>query len=165
MLPGVLPKSGSKACELKLMTDVDRDLGPSPMGERFVVALRQVALLTVALIVAGLVTERLQPEGAVDRGIASTAFLWAILVWAVVLLVNAVAFDTSQISALEGRPLYCGLAAGAILFIFGLIGYEGGTFGSRVVYLFANAMGAVMFWWGLCGLGELAVRRLRGTSS
>lgn len=131
------------------------------LSARGAIALRQVGLLALALFVAGRVTERLRPIEAVDRGIASTPFLWAIVVWAVVLLVNAAAFDSSQVSTLEGTPLYCGLIAGAAIFIFGLVDFDVGAFGRRAIYLFANAMGAVMFWWGICSLGALVARAVR----
>lgn len=130
--------------------------------QRSLLALRQTGVLAVALVVAGLVTERLRPVEAVDRGIASTPFFWAIVVWAVVLLINAVVFDASQISVLEGSPLYGGLIAGGVMFVFGLVGFDAGDFGRRVIYLFANAMGAVMFWWGICSLGVLVARAVRG---
>ena len=31
----------------------------------------------------------------------------------------------------------------------------------RFVFVLANGVGAVLFWWGLIGLGYLIVRRLR----
>jgi hypothetical protein len=129
-------------------------------GERVVYALRQAALLAVALLVAGLVTQRLRPPEALDRGFVSTPFLWAIVLWLVVLLINAVAFHESEMRTLERVPLLAALAIGAVVFISGLIGFGDGAVSRRVIYLFANSVGAIMFWWALISVGVLVVRRL-----
>ncbi len=126
-------------------------------------ALRQGALIALALLVGGLVTERLRPDEALDRGIVATPFLWAIVVWCVVLAVNELAFDDSQMRSLERTPLIAASAIGAIVLLIGLISYDQGAFGRRLVYLLANSLGAVMFWWAIISLGSLVVRRLNPT--
>lgn len=129
-----------------------------PVNERIVFALRQAAFLAVALLVAGLVTERLRPAETLDRGIASTPYLWAVVFWLVVLLVNALAFESSQTRLLEGTPLLAATAIGAFLFVTGLVSLDAGAFGRRFVYLFATSLGAVMFWWAAISLGYLVGR-------
>ena len=143
------------------MTDTTSEAATvTPVNERIVFALRQAALLAVALLVAGFVTERLRPEEALDRGIASTPYLWAIVVWLIVLLVNALAFDSSQTRAIERIPLYIATVIGAVIFLTGLVSLDAGAFGRRFVYLFATSLGAIMFWWAVCSLGYLLTRRI-----
>ena len=137
------------------------DAAPSEIGERVTFALRQSGLLGLALLVAGQVTVRLRPDETVDRGFVDTPFLWAIVVWLAVLLFHAFAFERSQMRELEGRPLMASLAIGAMVAAIGLASLDGGSAGRRFVYVLANSVGAVMFWWGLIGLGFLVVRRIR----
>ncbi len=128
------------------------------MGDRVVFALRQAALLGVALLVAGLVTERLRPDAVLDRGMASTPFLLAILVWVAVLLLHAITFEESQMRSLEQTPLYVAAIIGAFIFVTGMISLDGGSAGRRFVYVFANSVGALMFWWGALSMGYLLTR-------
>lgn len=116
--------------------------------------------MTVALLVGGLVTQRLQPDQVLDRDFVATPFLWAIVLWCAVLAFNALAFERSQMRSLERAPLLAAAGIGALVFVVGLIGYDDGSFGRRVVYLFSNSLGAVMFWWAVIGLGVLVTRRL-----
>lgn len=131
------------------------------VATRLIFALRQAALLGVALLVAGLVTERLRPDESLDRGIASTPFLWAIVLWAIVLLFSAIAFDEPQTHQLEGTPLYGAAGIGAVVFLTGLVALDDGSFGRRLVYLFATSLGAIMFWWAVISLVFLLAHRLR----
>ena len=124
-------------------------------------ALRQASLLGVALLVAGLVTERLRPDQALDRDIASAPFLWAIVVWLGVLLFGALAFDQPPTRLLEGKPLVGAAIIGAVVFVVGLVSLDDGSFGRRLVYVLANSLGAVMFWWAVLAFGYLLVERLR----
>lgn len=116
--------------------------------------------MAVALLVGGVVTERLQPEQVLDRDFVATPFLWAIVVWCVVLGFNALAFERSQMRSLERVPLFVAVGIGALVFVIGLIGYDGGSLGRRIAYLFSNSLGAVMFWWAVIGFGALLARRL-----
>lgn len=142
------------------MTDTRSPTTSGPSSEAVLRALRQAGLMAVALLVGGMVTERLRPEDALDRGIASTPFLWAIVVWAVVLVLDVVAFEESQMPSLERMPLYASVGIGALTFVVGLVSYDAGSFGRRVVYLFANSLGAAVFWWAVIGLAVLSARRL-----
>lgn len=142
------------------MTDA-RPVRPRTRSQEDIVfAVRQGALMAVALLVGSLVTDRLRPEETLDRGITAAPFLWAIVVWIVVLIVNLVAFDESQMRSLERTPLYTAVGIGALTFLIGLVSYDAGSFGRRLVYLFANTLGAVVFWWGIISLGVLIARRL-----
>lgn len=123
-------------------------------------ALRQAALMAVALVMGGLVTERLRPDEAIDRGFTATPFLWAIVVWVVVLVFDLVAFDESQMRSLERTPLFAAVGIGVVVLLVGLVSYDAGSFGRRIVYLFATSLGAVMFWWGIISLAVLLTRRL-----
>lgn len=134
----------------------DADASSTPASERVQFALRQVGLVTLALVVAGSVAERLRPDTIADRGFASTIYWWAIVVWIVVLLVNATAFERSQMKVLEGPPLIAAVAIGVLSLVTGLIRLEVGAF----VYLLATALGTIMFWWGLLGLALLLIRRV-----
>jgi len=141
------------------------DVGDAParartLNQRLLQALRQAGLVAIALLIAGLVTERLRPDELLDRGIASTTFLWAIVAWLGVLLFNAIAFERPQIGVLEGKPLIGALTIGALVFIVGLVSLQEGSFGRRVIYLFANSLGAVMFWWALLSMTALAMLRM-----
>jgi predicted neutral ceramidase superfamily lipid hydrolase len=141
------------------MTDTEQATSaPAPMGDRIVFGLRQAALLGVALLIAGLVTERLRPDAVLDRGLASTPFLVAIVVWFVVLLLHAVAFDQSQMRSLEAKPLYAAAFIGAFVFLTGVISLDSGQAGRRFIYVFANSVGAIMFWWGVISMGYLLTR-------
>ncbi len=142
------------------MTDTHSRQTLGATGDRLLFAMRQAALMAFALLVAGLVTERLRPDETLDRGIVSTPFLWAIVVWLVVLVFNAVAFEQTQMRALENLPLYAAATIGALVFLIGLAGYDAGSFGHRLVYVFANSVGAVMFWWAIISLGFLVTHRL-----
>ena len=130
------------------------------LTERLTLGLRQGALMAVALLIAGQLAERLRPPAALDRGIIDTPFLWAIVVWAIALLFHAVAFERSVMRQLERGPLAAGVAAGGLVFVIGLIGVSGVSFGRRVLYVFANSLGAVLFWWGVFSLGYLVTQRL-----
>lgn len=126
---------------------------------RVIFALRQAALLAVALLVAGLVTQRLEPVDVASRGFVSTPFLWAIVLWFAVLMFHAVAFEDSQMSQLEGWPLLGGLGIGMLVFVFGLIALDSGSALRRIIFLFANSLGAVMFWWAILSLISLSIQR------
>ena len=136
---------------------------PASLNDRLLLALRQSALIGISLLVAGFVTERLRPDEVLDRGIASTPFLWAIVGWIAVLVLNALAFERSQIGVLETKPLLGAVAVGAVVFIVGLVNPQGSNFGGRVLYLFANSIGAVMFWWALFSIAALAMARIGNT--
>ena len=147
-------------CELKFVTDAAPETQPqSGRQGRLIFALRQGVLLAVALLVAGLVTQRLEPVGTASRGFVSTPFLWAIVLWFAVLLFHAIAFEDSQMSQLEGWPLLGGLGIGLLVFVFGLIALDSGTLVRRVIFLFANSLGAVMFWWAILSLVSLSIQR------
>lgn len=136
----------------------------SARSDRITFALRQAALMGLALLVAGLVTERLHPVEGVSRGIVTTIFLWAIVVWVALLLFHASAFTRSRIRGLEAWPLYGALGIGAVSFLIGLFALDGGNAARRIAFLFATALGTVMFWWAVLGLGYLVAERLRDAS-
>lgn len=141
------------------MTDTGQTTAATaPTGDRVVFALRQAALLGAALLLAGLVTERLRPDAVLDRGMASTPFLLAIVVWVAVLLLHAVAFEEPEMRSLEETPLYAAVIIGAVIFVTGMISLDGGSAGRRFVYVFANSVGAVMFWWAVLSMGYLLTR-------
>jgi hypothetical protein len=110
------------------------------------------------LLIAGLVTERLRPDAVLDRGLASPSFLLAIVVWVAVLLLDAVAFEGSQMRSLEATPLYAGAIIGAFVFLTGVFSLDGGSAGRRFIYVFANSVGAIMFWWGVLSVAYLLTR-------
>ena len=128
---------------------------PVARQERIIFALRQAVLLGAALLLAGLVTERLRPVEASDRGIGSAPFLWAILLWLVVLLVNALAFERSQMHMLERAPLFLAASIGVVTFIVGMISFDAGELGRRLIYVASNSVGAALFWWAAISLGWL----------
>ena len=166
MLHGGQPTIGFRDCALRSMTETSKQTAEPespirPLNERLVFALRQAAAIAVALLVAGLVTARMRPDEVLERGGATTPFLWAIVVWLAVLIFGAVAFDRPQTDAIDTQPLYGGMIAGAIVFVVGAVSIDGGTASRRILYAFANALGAVMFWWGLFSLAYLIVRSVR----
>jgi len=124
--------------------------------------MRQGAFLAVALLIAGRVAERLRPVELLDRGIASTPFLWAIVAWMVVLVLNTVAFDNSQMRELERTPLIAALVVGGLVFVTGVVGVDA-DFGRRLIYSLANALGAVLFWWGIFSIATLLKLRLENS--
>lgn len=134
---------------------------PVPIGDRLTSAVQLGALMTVALFIMGQLAERLRPEEHLDRGIVDTPFLWAIVIWIVTLLFHALAFEESQIRHIEREPLMAGLAVGGLLLVVGLFSTEGASFTDRFYFVFANALGAVLFWWAMFSLGSLILRRVR----
>lgn len=130
------------------------------LTDRLTIGLRQGGVMAVALLIAGQLAERLRPPDALDRGIIDTPFLWAIVIWAVTLVFHAFAFERSVLRQLERHPLVGGAVAGGLVFVIGLIGVSGVSFGRRALYAFANSLGAVLFWWGVFSLGYLVIARL-----
>lgn len=125
---------------------------PPTRAERLTFALRQTAALGGCLILGGMVVERLRPEAAGTRGFISTPFVWAAVIWAALLLLDALAFDHSQLRRLDRLPLAVGGIAGALVLFVGLAQFSAGTVSSRLTYVLGNAMGAAVFWWGIAGL-------------
>lgn len=132
-----------------------------PRNERIIFACRQAAIVGVPLLFASAVTERLRPDEALERNVISTPFLWAIVIWLIALLFHAAAFEQSQVRDLEREPMIAAAVIAAVLFFTGLVTFDAGDGLRRILYLAANSLGAMAFWWGLISLGLLVVKRLR----
>ena len=137
------------------MTSLDRNL-------RVALALRQGAVLAGCLIVGGAAVDRLRPDEAAARDIVTTPFLWGAVLSVAVLLLHAVAFEESQMRRLEREPLVLGGVAAAVTLLVGLVSFDAGSTGSRIVYLVANAVGALVFWWAIFSLAWLLFLIARG---
>jgi len=121
-------------------------------------ALGHSAALWVGLIIVGLVMDRLRPDELADRGFLSTPFLWTAALWTGVLLFHAVVFDESQVRRLDRSPLAVAAALGSVTFALGLRGLRGvGDVARRLLYVAANALGAVVFWWSVTSLVLLLI--------
>jgi len=141
-----------------LETDDPAKVAPEPttQASRLTLALRQVATLGGCLILGGMVVERLRPDEATGAaGYVSTPFVWAAIVWAGLLLLDALAFEQSLIRRLERTPLLVGAAVGIVVLVVGLARFTAGNTADRLPYLFGNAVGAAIFWWGIAGLAVL----------
>lgn len=134
---------------------------PLPLGERLGLAARQGALVAVSLIVGGAVVDRLRPDEATARDVFATPFLWAAILWLAVLVLHAVAFERSQIRHLDREPLMFAGAMGLFVFIVGVASFDAGDAGRRLLYLAANAIGAIVFWWAVASLVYLVVQIVR----
>lgn len=135
----------------------DRRPTGSTARSRLGTALRQAAVIAIVLIVAGGLIDRLRPEEASNRSFGSTPLRWAAVLWIVVLLVDAIGFEPSQLRRLERVPLGLATAIGAAVLVIGLATFDGGSTIRRLVYLVANAAGAVAFWWAILALLWLLV--------
>lgn len=133
------------------------------VGDRLTFALRQFAIAAVVLLVLGALTEASRPDDAVARDIVESPFRWAIVAWLALLVLNAVAFERSQMRRLQGTPLALSIALGVCVMVVGLVAFDGGTASDRFLFLFLGSIGATTFWWPVFGLASLLWRLVKPT--
>ena len=124
----------------------------SDRGARVTFALRRAGVVGLSLVVVGSIVDRVRPEEITDRGFIATPFWWAAVVWAAVFVLDAAAFERSQLGRLEGVPLALGLGIGLAVLGTGIITVTDGSALQRLAYLVGNAAGAAAFWWAAIGL-------------
>lgn len=128
------------------------------LEERLLYAGRQFVAVALVLFLLVWVVGRIEPIPTEARGIGATPFLWALAIWALVLVLNALIFQHSQLQVIEGWPLAGAMAIGALTLVVGLLAVDAASFDRILAWSAVQAVGAVLFWWGLFSLAAVLLR-------